>query len=187
METISIYYVIIAVVVLLFIRSSIKIVQQSEVMLIERLGRYNRTLASGIKFVLPFIEKPRKIKWKNSWKYRIDLREAVFDFPKQNAITKDNIGMEIDAMLYFRISNPVKAMYEIEDLFNAIELLTQTTLRNMIGELNFDQVLSSRDIINNKLCAVLDDISDKWGGIKDMLSQTNNTGEKSKSNNSLNF
>ena len=93
----------------------------------------------------------------------IDLREQVYDFPSQNVITKDNIQMEINALLYFQIVDPFKAVYEISNLPNAIEKLTQTTLRNIIGELELDETLTSRDTINTKLRAVLDDATDKWG------------------------
>ena len=93
----------------------------------------------------------------------IDLRETVYDFPKQNVITKDNVMTEIDALIYFQIVDPFKAVYEISNLPNAIEKLTQTTLRNIIGELELDETLTSRDTINTKLRAVLDDATDKWG------------------------
>jgi regulator of protease activity HflC (stomatin/prohibitin superfamily) len=94
---------------------------------------------------------------------RIDLRETVYDFPKQNVITRDNVGTEINALLYFQITDPVKALYEIENLPLAIEKLTQTTLRNVIGELDLDETLTSRDTINSKLRVILDDATNKWG------------------------
>lgn len=94
---------------------------------------------------------------------RIDLRETVYDFPRQNVITKDNVTITIDALLYFQITDPVKAVYEIENLPDAIEKLTQTTLRNVIGELDLDQTLVSRETINSRLRAILDDATDKWG------------------------
>ena len=94
---------------------------------------------------------------------RVDLRETVFDFPKQSVITKDNVVTEINAMIYFQITDPVKSVYEINNLPNAIEKLTQTTLRNVIGELDLDDCLTSRDTINNKLRTILDDATNKWG------------------------
>lgn len=94
---------------------------------------------------------------------RIDLRETVYDFPKQNVITKDNVVTEINAILYFQVTDPVKAVYEISNLPDAIEKLTQTTLRNVIGDMNLDETLTSRDVINGKLRAVLDDATHKWG------------------------
>jgi regulator of protease activity HflC (stomatin/prohibitin superfamily) len=103
----------------------------------------------------------KEIRFKN--KVRIDLRETVYDFPKQNVITKDNVNVQINALLYFQIMDPVRAMYEIENLPDAIEKLTQTTLRNVIGELELDESLSSRDTINTKLRTILDDATNKWG------------------------
>jgi len=100
---------------------------------------------------------------RKEWQKKIDLREQVFDFPRQNVITKDNVTIEIDAMLYFQITDPVKSTYEIANLPNAIEKLTQTTLRNVLGELDLDECLVSRDVINTKLRAILDEATDKWG------------------------
>jgi regulator of protease activity HflC (stomatin/prohibitin superfamily) len=94
---------------------------------------------------------------------RIDLREAVYDFPKQNVITRDNVGTEINALIYFQVIDPLKAVYEIENLPQAIEKLTQTTLRNVIGELDLDETLTSRDTINSKLRIILDEATNKWG------------------------
>lgn len=166
----------IAVFAVLFVLSGIKIVQQSETIVVERLGRYDRTLTSGINILIPVFDKPREITWRqviigyNGEKTavfrkrpRIDLREAVYDFPKQNVITKDNVVTEINAMIYFQITDPVKALYEIENLPLAIEMLAQTTLRNVIGELDLDETLTSRDTINSKLRVILDDATNKWG------------------------
>ncbi len=140
------------------------------------MGKYHRTLSSGINIIIPIIDIPRKITWRYvredfdgrkivqfKTKDRIDLRETVYDFPKQNVITKDNVGTEINALLYFQIMDPVKAMYEIENLPDAIEKLTQTTLRNVIGELDLDETLTSRDTVNSKLRIILDDATNKWG------------------------
>lgn len=166
----------IALFVLIFAIAGFKIVQQSEVIVLERLGKYSRTLTSGINIIWPIIDKPREIMWryvvegrdggkeirfKN--KVRIDLRETVYDFPRQNVITKDNVNVQINALLYFQIMDPVRAMYEIENLPDAIEKLTQTTLRNVIGELELDESLSSRDTINTKLRTILDEATNKWG------------------------
>ncbi|NLI72418.1 MAG: SPFH/Band 7/PHB domain protein [Bacteroidales bacterium] len=168
--------VAIALFVIIFAVSGFKIVQQAEVIVIERLGKYNRTLHSGINIIWPIIDKPREITWRYvvegmgekkhirfSTKSRIDIRETVYDFPKQNVITKDNVNVQINALLYFQIMDPVKAIYEIENLPDAIEKLTQTTLRNVIGELELDESLSSRDTINSKLRTILDDATNKWG------------------------
>jgi len=145
-------------------------------MVIERLGKYHKTLKSGINIILPIFDKAREI----DWRYiktdlegksiiiqhkigRIDLRETVYDFPRQNVITKDNVVIEINAILYFQVTDPVKAVYEIANLPDAIEKLTQTTLRNVVGEMDLDHTLSSRDTINSKLRAILDEATDKWG------------------------
>ncbi len=162
--------------VIVFAIMGFKIVQQSETMVIERLGKYSRTLTSGINIIWPIIDKPREIMWRyikegldgkniilKTLVTKIDLRETVYDFPKQNVITKDNVVTEINAILYFQIIDPVKAIYEIANLPDAIEKLTQTTLRNVIGEMDLDQTLTSRDTINSKLRAVLDDATHKWG------------------------
>jgi len=145
-------------------------------MVIERLGKYNRTLNSGINIIWPIVDSTREIEWKyiketpsgetivrKEKVRRIDLREAVYDFPRQNVITKDNVIIEINALLYFQITDPVSAVYEIANLPDAIEKLTQTTLRNVVGDLDLDETLSSRDTINNKLRAILDEATDKWG------------------------
>ncbi len=168
--------IILFVFVIMFIGKGIIVIKQAEVMMIERLGKYDRTLESGLNFIIPIIENSRQIVWKYEktnfkgegiWVTekinRIDLREAVYDFPKQNVITKDNVTIQIDALIYFQIIDPKKATYEINNIPNAIEKLTQTTLRNVIGELELDQTLVSRDTVNSKLRLILDDATDKWG------------------------
>lgn len=163
------FYVLIALVVLalLFAKMAIVIIPQSETRIIERLGRYYATLKPGINIIIPFIDKAKVIvtyqRGRYTYSNHIDLREQVYDFDKQNVITKDNIQMQINALLYFQIVDPFKAVYEINNLPNAIEKLTQTTLRNIIGEMELDQTLTSRDVINTKLRGVLDDTTNKWG------------------------
>jgi regulator of protease activity HflC (stomatin/prohibitin superfamily) len=153
------------------------LIQQAEVVVVERLGKFHRILKPGIHFLIPFIDNPRKISWtyfkedlrtKTLHRFvemieRIDLREAVYDFPKQNVITKDNVTMEINALLYYQITDPKSAVYEVTNLPQAIEKLTQTTLRNIIGSLDLDESLTSRDQINEKLRIILDEATDKWG------------------------
>ena len=162
-------YALIAVVVLalIFVKKTIVIIPQSETKIIERLGRYYATLKPGINIIIPFIDRAKDIVTMSRGRYMysstIDLREQVYDFDKQNVITKDNIQMQINALLYFQIVDPFKAVYEINNLPNAIEKLTQTTLRNIIGEMELDETLTSRDIINTKLRGVLDDATNKWG------------------------
>ena len=140
---------------------------KSETKIIERLGKYYATLRPGINIIIPFIDRAKEIVAVRRGRYlytdSIDLREQVYDFDKQNVITKDNVQTQINALLYFQIVDPFKAVYEINNLPNAIEKLTQTTLRNIIGELELDQTLTSRDTINTKLRAVLDDATNKWG------------------------
>ena len=161
--------VLIAIVVLaiIFVKMAVVIISQSETRIMERLGRYYATLKPGINVIIPFIDRPKAIITMHRGRYiysnTIDLREQVYDFDKQNVITKDNIQMQINALLYFQIVDPFKAVYEINNLPNAIEKLTQTTLRNIIGEMELDQTLTSRDTINTKLRAVLDEATNKWG------------------------
>ena len=162
-------YVLIAIVILaiIFLKKTLVIIPQSETMIIERLGKYYATLKPGINIIIPFIDRANMLITLSRGRYiysnTIDLREQVYDFDRQNVITKDNIQMQINALLYFQIVDPFKAVYEINNLPNAIEKLTQTTLRNIIGELELDQTLTSRDTINTKLRAVLDDATNKWG------------------------
>ena len=167
MSIVSIFLIALAVLVIVVAKKAIVIIPQSETKIIERLGRYHATLKPGINIIIPFIDNGKNIVVLKNGRYvytnNIDLREQVYDFPKQNVITKDNIQMEIDALLYFQIMDPFKAAYDINNLPNAIEKLTQTTLRNIIGELELDETLTSRDTINNKLRLVLDDATDKWG------------------------
>ena len=122
---------------------------------------------SGINIIIPFIDRSKAMVSMSNGRYlytnTIDLREQVYDFDRQNVITKDNIQMQINALLYFQIVDPFKAAYEINNLPNAIEKLTQTTLRNIIGDMELDQTLTSRDTINTKLRGVLDDATNKWG------------------------
>jgi regulator of protease activity HflC (stomatin/prohibitin superfamily) len=150
---ITIILALIALFVIVFAIMGFKIVQQSETMVIERLGKYSRTLTSGINIIWPIIDRPREIMWRyiregldgkniilKTLVTKIDLRETVYDFPKQNVITKDNVVTEINAILYFQIIDPVKAIYEIANLPDAIEKLTQTTL--LIPNISLDNIKS---------------------------------------------
>jgi regulator of protease activity HflC (stomatin/prohibitin superfamily) len=173
MLSFSIFLIALAII---FVAKGVVIVQQAEVVIVERLGKYDRTLESGFNFIIPIIEAPRAIDWKVTQKgfdgttysviqkkTRIDLREAVYDFPRQNVITKDNVSISINALLYFQIVEPKSAVYEIQNLPDAIEKLTQTNLRNLVGQLDLDESLVSRDKINQELRAILDDATNKWG------------------------
>ena len=166
----SIGLIVVIVIVLLaivIVKKTLVIIPQSETKIIERLGRYYATLQPGLNIIIPFIDRAKEIVALKNGRYTyttaIDLREQVYDFDRQNVITKDNIQMQINALLYFQIVDPFKAVYEINNLPNAIEKLTQTTLRNIIGEMELDQTLTSRDTINTKLRGVLDDATNKWG------------------------
>lgn len=153
------------------------IVKQSEVVIIERLGKFYKILHPGIHFIIPFLDEQHTSTWtllktdpysKRVFRSsvaidRIDLRESVYDFPRQNVITKDNVTMEINALLYYQITDPKRAAYEIVNLPESIEKLTQTKLRQVIGSLDLDESLISRDFINEKLRETLDDATDKWG------------------------
>ena len=173
MISLSIFLIALA---LVFVSKGVVIVQQAEVVIIERLGKFDRVLQSGFNFIIPVIEAPRAIDWKVTQKAfdgssysviqkrtKIDLREAVYDFPRQNVITKDNVSISINALLYFQIVDPKSAVYEIQNLPDAIEKLTQTNLRNLVGQLDLDESLVSRDKINHELRAILDDATNKWG------------------------
>lgn len=168
--------VFILVLIAVYFVLGFKIVQQAEVMVIERLGKFHRILNSGPNLIIPIIDTPRGVYWKqqlktldgrtystNQVRYKIDLRECVYDFPRQNVITKDNVSIGINALIYFQIIDPKSAVYEIQNLPEAIEKLTQTTLRNIIGELDLDETFVSRDTINNRLRTILDEASHKWG------------------------
>lgn len=167
---------LVALVIVVFSVQGLKIIRQGETKVIERLGRYHSTLSSGVNIIWPILDRPRKVYTRymvtkpNGMTHAIirmsdviDLREQVYDFPEQSVITKDNVTTSINALLYFQITDPFKSVYEIENLPNAIEKLTQTTLRNIIGELELDETLTSRDTINSRLREVLDDATNKWG------------------------
>lgn len=152
---------------LITISAGIKVVRQSQCMIIESLGSYNRTLSSGLNFLIPFIDRPRDMYWVDQGgifsTLRIDLRETVLDIPQQAVITRDNVTIDIDALLYIQIMDPLKATYEIANLPISVSQLAQTSLRNVIGEMDLDETLGSRDIINTKLKGILDEATDKWG------------------------
>lgn len=171
-----IFLILLIVLTIITLVYSVKIVRQAQVMIIERLGVYNRTLKAGFNLIIPFIDIPKELHVRSIYKdlsgraYTttstspiIDLRETVFDFPPQSVITKDNVKIVIDALLYFQIIDPERAVYAIANLPEAIEKLTQTTLRNVIGEMELDSTLNSREVINEKLREILDVATDKWG------------------------
>ena len=146
---------IVVIVILLFIAfTSIKFVRQSNARVVERLGKFSRVLHSGVHFIIPIFEKVSPV---------ISLKEIVADFPPQSVITKDNVTMQIDTVLFYQVTDPKLYVYGIEDPMSAIENLTATTLRNIVGELELDETLTSRDTVNEKMRIVLDEATDVWG------------------------
>ena len=143
-----------AVVVLFVLARTIRIVPQARAGIVERLGRYNRTLDAGLAIIVPFVDRLRPL---------IDLRETVVSFPPQPVITEDNLVVNIDTVIYFQVTDPKSATYEIADYIGAIEQLTVTTLRNVIGGQTLEDTLTSRDQINAALRSVLDEATGKWG------------------------
>lgn len=145
---------LILIIVLVIVVLGIKVIPQSEAKVIERLGTYHQTLGTGPHYVVPFVDRVANT---------VTLKEIVKDFAPQPVITKDNVTMQIDTVVYFQITDPKLYTYGIENPINAIENLTATTLRNIIGELELDQTLTSRDIINSKMRSILDEATDPWG------------------------
>ena len=166
--------------IIIMIFKGIMIVKQGQCIIIERFGKLHQILTPGINWIIPIMDKPHRMEWRSSREYIdgtgrsrsipyteyrdvVDMRETVYDFPRQNVITRDNVGIQINALLYFQITNPQDAAYKVESLPTAIEKLTQTTLRNLIGEMDLDQTLTSRETINTRLRDILDTATDKWG------------------------
>src|SRR5438309_9988854 len=155
----------IGVVLLIIAAKTIKIVPQATVMLIERLGRFSRVASSGLNMIIPFIDKPRAVFWTNTrgGLTSIDLREQYIDLPPQPVITRDNVTIHVDSVVYWQITDPVKAVYEMNDLVGGIVQLTITGMRAVMGDMDLDHTLSQRDQINSKLRIILDEATDKWG------------------------
>ncbi len=147
-------FIILLILIAVLCAASIRIVQQAKAYVIERLGAYQTTWGVGIHFLIPFIDRIAKI---------VSLKEQVADFPPQPVITKDNVTMQIDTVVYFQVTDPKLYTYGIEQPMIAIENLSATTLRNIIGELELDECLTSRDVINTKMRSILDEATDPWG------------------------
>jgi regulator of protease activity HflC (stomatin/prohibitin superfamily) len=145
---------IIVLFVIIIAFSSIKIIRQSTVGIVERLGKFHKMAEQGINVIIPFIDSFRAV---------VDLREQVMDFPPQPVITRDNVTMMIDTVVYFQVTDAFKYIYEIANPIMAIENLTATTLRNIVGDLELDETLTSRDVVNTRLRTILDEATDKWG------------------------
>lgn len=167
---------ILAVAAATIITASFRIIGQAEVMVIERLGRFHRIARSGFNILIPFVERPKTLDVRflesdlsgnrriaASTTTRIDLREQVLNFPSQPVITKDNVTIDIDAVLYYRVADPQKATYAVQNLPYALETLTRTTLRNIVGEMELDATLVSRDQINRRMREVIEEASIGWG------------------------
>jgi regulator of protease activity HflC (stomatin/prohibitin superfamily) len=154
MNTFLIIFVILAVIAFIILTSSVRLVRQSTAMVVERLGKYNSTLQTGLHLVLPFFDRTNA---------PISLKEKVADFKPQPVITKDNVTMQIDTVVYFQITDPKLFTYGVDRPINAIENLTATTLRNIVGDLELDETLTSRDMVNTKMRVILDEATDPWG------------------------
>src|SRR5438552_3643735 len=155
----------IGIVLLIIAAKTIKIVPQATVMLVERLGRFSRVAASGLNILVPFIDKPRAVFWTNTrgGVTSIDLREQYIDLPPQPVITRDNVTIHVDSVVYWQVTDPIKAVYEMNDLVGGIVQLTITGMRAVMGDMDLDHTLSQRDQINSKLRIILDEATDKWG------------------------
>ena len=159
------FFGFIAIVLLVIAVKTIRIVPQATVMLVERLGRFDKIASSGLNILIPFLDRPRAYYWTNSRPglTSIDLREQYIDLPPQPVITRDNVTSHVDSVVYWQVIDPVKAIYEMNDLVGGIVQLTITGMRSVMGEMDLDHTLSSRDAINSKLRIILDEATDKWG------------------------
>ena len=150
----SLFVLLLLFVAIAVLAKTVRIVPQARAGIVERFGKYKATLPAGLNIVVPFVDKVR---------YMIDLREQVVSFPPQPVITEDNLVVSIDTVIYFQVTDPVSATYEIANYIQAVEQLTMTTLRNIVGGMDLEQTLTSRDEINSRLRGVLDEATGKWG------------------------
>ena len=150
----EIFLIVVLVFVLIVAFASIKVVRQSEVRVIERLGKYHKTAEAGLNFILPFVDKVRAV---------VSLKQQTMDVTPQSVITKDNVTITIDTVVFYQITDPVKAVYEIESLQKGIAYIAITTIRDIVGKMDLDSTFSSRDSINNQLRQTLDEATDRWG------------------------
>src|SRR5215207_7800030 len=160
-----VFFAFVGIALLVAAAKTIKIVPQSSVLLIERLGKFNRIAASGLNVIVPFLDKPRAFYWTNvrPGTTSIDLREQFIDLPPQPVITRDNVTINVDSVVYWQIMDPIKSVYEVNDLVGGLVQLTITGMRSVMGEMDLDHTLSNRDQINAKLRLILDEATDKWG------------------------
>src|SRR5713101_1170067 len=159
------FFFFIGIVLLVVAAKTIRIVPQATVMLVERLGRFDKVASSGLNLLVPFLDRPRAVYWTNTRPglTSIDLREQYIDLPPQPVITRDNVTIHVDSVVYWQITDPVKAVYEMNDLVGGIVQLTITGMRAVMGDMDLDHTLSQRDQINGKLRLILDEATDKWG------------------------
>ena len=150
----EVFFLIVIIMVIIVAVASIKVVRQSEVRIIERFGKYNKTAEAGLNFILPFVDKVRAV---------VSLKQQTMDVTPQSVITKDNVTITIDTVVFYQIMDPVKAVYEIESLQKGIAYIAITTIRDIVGKMDLDNTFSSRDAINTQLRDVLDEATDKWG------------------------
>ena len=148
------FLLVLLIIILIIAAMSIKIVKQSEVYIIERLGKFHKVADAGLTIIVPFLDHVRSV---------VSLKQQTMDVPPQGVITKDNVTITIDTVVFYQITDPAKAVYEIQSLKKGIEYLAITTIRDIIGKMNLDETFSSRDGINNKLRIVLDEATDRWG------------------------
>ncbi|KDE41232.1 MAG: SPFH domain-containing protein [Nitrincola lacisaponensis] len=175
MDAMLVIALVIAAMVIILVIKGLMIVQQSEAVVIERLGSYHKTLEPGINWIIPFVDQPRSIKMRRYQvinneqvavvveETRIDRRETVLDFPGQAVITGDNVSVMVNGALYFQVIDPERAVYQAENLVQAIEILAKTSLRSEVGKMELDKLFESRQEINDKLQIVMDDAGNKWG------------------------
>jgi regulator of protease activity HflC (stomatin/prohibitin superfamily) len=159
------FFGFLGVMLILIAAKTIRIVPQATVMLVERLGRFDKVASSGLNLLVPFFDRPRAVYWTNTRPglTSIDLREQYIDLPPQPVITRDNVTIHVDSVVYWQITDPVKAVYEMNDLVGGIVQLTITGMRAVMGDMDLDHTLSQRDQINAKLRIILDEATDKWG------------------------
>ena len=148
------FLIILLIIVVIIAIASIKVVSQSEVYIIERLGKFQKVADAGLTIIIPFFDRVSSV---------VLLKEQTMDIPPQGVITKDNVTINIDTVVFYQITDPVKAVYEIQNLKKGIEYLAITTIRDIVGKMDLDETFGSRDSINYQLCSILDDATDKWG------------------------
>jgi regulator of protease activity HflC (stomatin/prohibitin superfamily) len=159
------FFAVLGIALLIIAWKTLKIVPQSSVLLIERLGKFNRVATSGLNIIVPFFDAARAVYWTNvrPGLTSIDLREQFIDLPPQPVITRDNVTIHVDSVVYWQITDPIKAVYEVADLVGGLVQLTITGMRAVMGDMDLDHTLSQRDQINAKLRIILDEATDKWG------------------------